>query len=206
MTQRFLSTGQPEGITKKSRQTLNGHDSAVLWFTGLSGAGKSTLANAVENELHQRGIRTFLLDGDTLRQGLTSDLGFEPEDRRENVRRVGYVAKILVDAGVVVLAALISPFREERQRARELFEPGEFIEVFVDCPLEVCEQRDVKGLYRKARNGIIPEFTGISSPYEFPENPEIHIDSNGNSVSEDVQQILTYLEQSGLIHHTPPKS
>ncbi|MDA8195365.1 MAG: adenylyl-sulfate kinase [Thermaerobacter sp.] len=196
---KHLNTGQALSVTKHHRQMLNGHRSYALWLTGLSGAGKSTLANALEAELYARGMRTFLLDGDNLRTGLTQDLGFSPADRRENVRRVAHAAKLLVDAGVVVLVALISPFHEERQRARALFAPDEFVEIFVDCPLDVCEARDVKGLYHQARIGKIPEFTGISSPYERPANPDIRVQSDRQSVESDVRQVLLDLSRRGLV-------
>jgi bifunctional enzyme CysN/CysC len=177
-------------IDKISRRQLNGHGSQVLWFTGLSGSGKSTIANALEKVLHARGIRTYLLDGDNLRQGLNSDLGFAEADRVENIRRVGEVAKLLVDAGIVVLTAFISPFQAERDSVRELFKEGEFWEIFVDTPLEVAEHRDPKGLYKKARQGEIPNFTGIGSPYEPPEKPEFHIKTTEQSAEQAVAQIL----------------
>jgi adenylylsulfate kinase len=182
-------------VTRRHRELMNGHQSYVLWFTGLSGAGKSTLAQALELDLHRRGIRTYILDGDVLRTGLNQDLGFSPEDRRENIRRVGYAAKMLADAGVVVLVALISPFREDRDHVRQLFRPGEFIEVFVDCPIEVCEARDPKGLYQKALAGLIPEFTGISSPYEAPERPELHIRTDLEPLEASVVRITDYLRR-----------
>ncbi len=162
-------------IGKSTRITQNGHRPCVVWFTGLSGSGKSTLANAVEQLLMERGIHTYVLDGDNIRQGLNSNLDFSPEGRNENIRRIGEVSKLFVDAGVVVLTAFISPFKSDRAFVRSLVEANEFVEVFVDCPVDVCEQRDVKGLYKKARAGEIPDFTGISSPFENPENPEITI-------------------------------
>jgi len=163
-------------IDKSARRTLNGHNSKVFWFTGLSGSGKSTIANAFAAYLHAQGIRTYLLDGDNIRHGLNKDLGFSDEDRVENIRRIGEVARLMVDAGLVVLTAFISPFRSERDMARELFDDGEFVEIFVDTPLEVCEKRDAKGLYKKARAGEIPNFTGIGSPYEPPLSPDITLD------------------------------
>ena len=181
-------------IDKASRRQLNGHGSQVLWFTGLSGSGKSTIADALEKALNARGIRTYLLDGDNLRQGLNSDLGFTVSDRVENIRRVGEVAKLMVDAGVVVLAAFISPFQAERDMVRELFEEGEFFEIFVDTPLEVAELRDPKGLYKKARRGSIPNFTGIGSPYEAPLTPEFHVKTTELSVEQAVDQILKILD------------
>ena len=163
-------------VDKAARRALNGHTSKVFWFTGLSGSGKSTIANAFAQSLHDQGIRTYVLDGDNIRHGLNKDLGFTDADRVENIRRIAEVAKLMVDAGIVVLTAFISPFRAERDMARSLFEDGEFVEVFVDTPLEVCEARDAKGLYKKARAGEIPNFTGIGSPYESPNDPELRLD------------------------------
>jgi adenylylsulfate kinase len=165
-------------ITKSDRQTLNGHKSCIIWLTGLSGSGKSTLANSVEQQLHLRGIRTYVLDGDNIRHGLNNNVDFSEAGRKENIRRIGEVAKLFVDAGVVVITAFISPFREDRDRVRKLVAAGEFMEVFIDCPLEVCEARDVKGLYKKARNGEISDFTGISSPFEAPLNPELTVNTH----------------------------
>jgi bifunctional enzyme CysN/CysC len=162
-------------VTKAERAQIKGQKPCCLWFTGLSGAGKSTLASCVERELHSMGRHTFILDGDNVRHGLNSDLGFSNADRVENIRRAAHAARLMVDAGLLVLVAFISPFKADRQLARALFQPGEFAEVFIDTPLEVCEQRDPKGLYQKARKGLIPHFTGISSPYEEPENPEIRL-------------------------------
>jgi len=181
-------------VDKEARRRLNGHTSQCLWFTGLSGSGKSTIANALEKTLHERGVRTYILDGDNVRLGLNNDLGFTDADRVENIRRVGEVAKLMVDAGVVVLCCFISPFRNEREMARMLFEDGEFFEVFVDTPLDVAESRDPKGLYKKARQGQIPNFTGISSPYEAPENPEIRLKDCDKSVDEQVKAILSHLK------------
>lgn len=164
-------------ISLAERRKRNGHGSMLLWFTGLSGSGKTTLARAVEQELHIMGWQTFLLDGDSLRHGLNSDLGFSPQDRQENIRRAGEVGRLLVEAGLVVLAAFISPFREDRERVRALFAPGEFAEIHLECDLTTCEERDPKGLYRRARAGEIPEFTGISSPYEPPDHPELRLDT-----------------------------
>lgn len=171
----------------------------VLWFTGLSGSGKSTLAAALEATLLGEGHAAFVLDGDNVRHGLNKDLGFTDADRVENIRRVAEVAKLMVDAGLIVITAFISPFRSERQMARGLVEDGEFIEVFVDTPLEVAEQRDVKGLYRKARRGDLKNFTGIDSPYEPPEAPEIHIEAARCTVEQAADQVLDYLTRSGLI-------
>ena len=182
-------------VDKAARARIKGQQPKVLWFTGLSGAGKSTVANQVEKRLHAQGVHTFLLDGDNVRHGLNRDLGFTDEDRVENIRRVAEVARLMVDAGLVVLVSFISPFRAERQMARERFEAGEFIEVFVDVPLEVAEARDVKGLYRKARAGQIPNFTGIDSPYEAPESPELHLRADADSVPAMVEQVLKALER-----------
>ncbi len=181
-------------VDKAARARIKGQQPKVLWFTGLSGAGKSTVANQVEKRLHAQGVHTFLLDGDNVRHGLNRDLGFTDEDRVENIRRVAEVARLMVDAGLVVLVSFISPFRAERQMARERFEDGEFIEVFVDVPLDVAEARDVKGLYRKARAGQIPNFTGIDSPYEAPETPELHLHADRDPVAEMVEQVLRVVD------------
>lgn len=189
----------PTTVTKQDRQKRAGHKSCVLWFTGLSGAGKSTLANAVEHELHQRGLASYVLDGDNIRHGLNRGLGFGAEDRRENIRRIGEVAKLFVDAGVITLTAFISPYREDRELARNLVEAGEFIEVYVKCLLEECERRDVKGLYEKARSGEIGQFTGISAPYEEPVQAELVIESDKQTIEEAVQIVLTYLEKHKIL-------
>ena len=181
-------------VTRARREQQNGHKSAVLWFTGLSGAGKSTLAHAVEEELHQRGCRTFVLDGDNVRHGLCGDLGFTEQDRKENIRRVGEAAKLFIEAGVIVLTAFISPFRVDRERVRKLIGDTDFIEIYCHCPLEMCEERDVKGLYKKARQGLIKDFTGISSPYEIPEHPELSIDTAEKTLEECAAQVIQYLE------------
>lgn len=186
-------------VTRERREKLNKHRAKLLWFTGLSGAGKSTLAHALEEELHQRGCRTYVFDGDNVRHGLCRDLGFSVEDRTENIRRIGEMAKLFVDAGVIALTAFISPIKEDRERARGLFTHGDFIEVYVKCSLETCEERDVKGLYKKARAGEIPQFTGISSPYESPLNPEITIDTEDRSVEECVSEMVGILEERGII-------
>jgi len=179
-------------VTRKRRAELNHHQSVLLWFTGLSGAGKSTLAHALEERLYQMSYHTFVLDGDNVRHGLCKDLGFSNEDREENIRRISEVANLFVEAGVIVLTAFISPFRTDRQKARDLV--GEdFVEIYCHCPLTVCEERDVKGLYRRARAGEIKHFTGISSPYEEPDNPELVIDTGTKSIDECVDQILDYL-------------
>jgi len=186
-------------VTKASRRRLNGHSSCVLWFTGLPSSGKSTIAGEVEYELHRRGVRTYLLDGDNIRHGLNSDLGFSPEDREENIRRIGEVAKLFVDSGTVVLVAFISPYRKDRERARNLVEEGEFVEIYVKCPVEVCEKRDPKGMYRKAREGKVQEFTGVSAPYEEPLNPEIVLETDKLSIEECVEKVIRYLEGRGII-------
>jgi len=183
----------PSKVTKQDRHRMNAHRSCVLWLTGLSGSGKSTLAYETERRLHGMKIRSYVLDGDNLRHGLNGDLGFSAEHRKENIRRTSEVAKLLVDAGIITIIALISPYRADRELARSLFGEGEFIEAYVDCPLEVCEQRDPKGLYKKARAGIIPGFTGISAPYEAPLHPEIVIPSARQSLAESVDQIIDCL-------------
>ncbi len=180
---------QHHQIQKKDRHQLSGHHSLVVWFTGLSGSGKSTLANLLEQKLHAESIHTYILDGDNVRAGLNKDLGFSEEDRQENIRRIGEVAKLMADAGVVVLTAFISPFRSDRQMVRDLLDEGEFVEVFVDCPLEICEQRDVKGLYAKARAGMIKNFTGIDSPFEIPENPTVHIKTHLQSQEDALKRL-----------------
>jgi adenylylsulfate kinase len=186
-------------VTRERREKMNRHRAKLLWFTGLSGSGKSTLAHALEEELHQRGCRTYVFDGDNVRHGLCSDLGFSTEDRSENIRRIGEMAKLFVDAGVIALTAFISPIREDRERTRGLFPHGDFIEVFVSCPLEVCESRDVKGLYKKARSGEIANFTGISAPYDAPDNPEITIETQDREIEACVDELIKTLEQRGVI-------
>lgn len=186
-------------IKKEERQKRNGHKSCILWFTGLSGAGKSTLANALEQQLFREGKSSYILDGDNVRHGLNKGLGFSDEDRKENIRRIGEVAKLFVDAGTIVCTAFISPFKEDRDRVRQLVEDGEFIEVYVRCSLEACEQRDPKGLYKKARAGEISSFTGISSPYEEPESPELIIDSDQLTVEQSVHKILAYLNEKNIL-------
>ncbi|CAL1241750.1 adenylyl-sulfate kinase [Candidatus Methylocalor cossyra] len=182
-------------VTRSMRERRNGHRSFILWFTGLSGAGKSTLAHRVEEILFERGCRTYVFDGDNVRHGLCADLGFSAADRSENIRRIGEMSKLFIDAGVIALTAFISPFRRDRQQVRALVEPGDFVEVFCDAPLEVCEERDVKGLYQKARQGVIPEFTGISSPYEAPIAPEITVHTGRDSLEHCAHQVITFLEQ-----------
>lgn len=187
-------------ITKIDRQKQHGHKSLMIWFTGLSGSGKSTIANALQNKLYKKNISVYVLDGDNLRHGINKTLSFNAEDRKENIRRTAEIGKLFVDAGVVVLAALISPFEEDRINTRSIFESNEFIEVYVKCSLEECENRDPKGLYKKARRGEIKQFTGIDQHYEEPINPEITIDTNKLSVDESVEIILSYLlNKVGLI-------
>lgn len=186
-------------VTRAARAHQRGHRSAILWFTGLSGAGKSTLANAVNSALFEQGLACYVLDGDNVRHGLCSDLGFSDADREENIRRIGEVAKLFLDAGVVVLTAFVSPFQADRARARTLVEPGDFFEIHCAADLEVCEERDTKGLYAKARAGVIKEFTGISSPYEAPEHPELRIDTGRQSLEDCVLQVLAHLQQVGVI-------
>ncbi len=177
-------------VDHKARVAQMGHAPAILWFTGLSGSGKSTIANVVEAKLHAQGKHTYMLDGDNIRFGLNRDLGFTDADRVENIRRVAEVAKLFADAGLIVLVSFISPFRAERRLARELAEPGQFFEVFVDTPIDLCRQRDPKGLYKKADAGQIANFTGISSPYEAPENPEFHLHTADQSADASAQAIV----------------
>jgi adenylylsulfate kinase len=186
-------------VTRDDRIQLNGHRGCTVWLTGLSGAGKSTIAVDLEKRLLERGVRTYILDGDNIRHGLNKNLGFSPEDRTENIRRIGEVAKLFTDAGLVAVTAFISPYRADRDQVRALMQPGDFIEVFIDCPVEVCEQRDVKGLYKKARAGEIKEFTGVSAPYEAPEKAELVINTAGQSVEESAKQIVAYLERQGVV-------
>ena len=179
-------------IKREYREKLLSQKSILLWFTGLSGSGKSTVASALEKRLHGMGKLTYLLDGDNIRHGLNSDLGFSEEDRIENIRRIGEISKLMVDAGIITISTFISPFREDREKVRKLL-GKKFIEILIDCPLEVCEQRDPKGIYKKARNGEIKNFTGIDSPYEKPENPEIAVSTHLNSLDECVDEIIKYL-------------
>ena len=185
--------------TKVQRSEQKKHKPAILWFTGFSGSGKSTVANALEAALNQQGAHTYLLDGDNVRHGLCKDLGFSDADRVENIRRVGETAKLMVDAGLLVLTAFISPFKAERDMVRELVDEGEFIEVFIDTPLEVCESRDPKGLYKKARAGEIKHFTGIDSAYQPPVNPEIILDTSKNTLDQSVAQLITYLKHQHIL-------
>jgi adenylylsulfate kinase len=186
-------------VSRNRRNQQNNHKSIVLWFTGLSGSGKSTLAHAVEEELHQMGCRTFVLDGDNIRHGLNSDLSFSDEDRKENIRRVGEISKLFIEAGVIVLAAFISPFREGRRKVRSMIPHSDFLEIYVDCPIEVCEARDVKGFYQKARSGEISEFTGISSTYEAPEAQELTLNTSKESLSEAIAKIMELLNNRGIL-------
>lgn len=185
-------------VKRTDREALNGHRGAILWFTGLSGSGKSTLANAMEMYLYEKSARTFVLDGDNIRHGLCKDLGFSERDRSENIRRIGEVSRLMVDAGIITMTAFISPFIRDRQIVRNLVQPGDFIEVFCRASLEACEKRDPKGLYKKARSGVIPEFTGISSPYEEPEDPELTIDTESASVEECIDRIAVMLDEHGI--------
>jgi len=187
-------------ITTEDREKLLKQRGAAIWLTGLSGSGKSTIAREVEASLYRHGNITFILDGDNIRHGLNSNLGFSPEDREENIRRLGEVAKLFSSAGVIVLTAFISPYRKDRDQARSLAPEGRFVEVFVDCPLDICEQRDPKGLYQKARKGEIPEFTGISAPYEAPEAPEVYLNTGTQSVEECVETVVAYLREKGIIN------
>ena len=186
-------------VTRDDREKVNGNKSCIVWLTGLSGSGKSTIAVALEKTLWSRGVRSYILDGDNIRHGLNKNLGFSPADRTENIRRIGEVAKLFVDAGVLAITAFISPYRADRDQVRGLVPAGDFVEVLVDCPLDVCEGRDVKGLYAKARAGQIPEFTGISAPYEAPLTPELTLETATHSVEQSVAQIVGYLEGRGIV-------
>jgi adenylylsulfate kinase len=188
-------------VTRQRRELQNGHRGAIIWFTGLSGSGKSTLAHAVEETLHQQGCRTFVLDGDNVRHGLCGDLGFSESGRIENIRRVGEMAKLFMEAGVIVLTAFISPYRADRDRVRDMVKEGDFIEVYCDTPLEICESRDVKGMYKKARAGLIGEFTGISSPYEVPECPELDVNTGTAEIDVCVSQVVGELNLRGIFQN-----
>lgn len=196
--ERFVIPHQHE-ITKEDRRSLNKHGSLILWFTGLPSSGKSTIANELEKRLITMGTRTYILDGDNIRMGLCKDLGFSEEDRGENIRRIGEVSKLFVDNGCIVLSAFVSPYIVDRDGVRDLVEDGEFVEVFVDAPLEVCEERDVKGLYKKAREGVIKGFTGIDDPYEAPLNPEVTIDTSKLSLEESVDVLVEFLDKRGVL-------
>jgi adenylylsulfate kinase len=185
-------------VTRARRETQNGHRGAILWFTGLSGAGKSTLAHAVEEYLHQHGCRTFVLDGDNVRHGLCGDLGFSANDRQENIRRTGETAKLFMEAGIIVLAAFISPYSDDRESVRGTVEPGDFIEIYCDTSLEICETRDVKGIYKKARAGDVLNFTGISAPYQKPVNPELTVNTGTASLDVCVQQVIEEIVNRGI--------
>lgn len=187
-------------VTRAHRERQNGHRGAIVWFTGLSGSGKSTLAHAVEEFLHKQGCRTFVLDGDNVRHGLCGDLGFSAQDRQENIRRIGEVAKLFMEAGVIVLAAFISPYKADRERVRSMVACDDFIEVYCDSPIEICETRDTKGLYKKARMGDIAEFTGISSPYQAPENPDIIVATGAASISSCVQDVVREIVSRGILN------
>ncbi len=186
-------------ITRQHRQEKNQHKSFVLWFTGLSGSGKSTLANAVEKKLFEMDYNVTVLDGDNVRHGLCSDLGFTEEDRHENLRRIGEVAKLFVESGTIVLAAFVSPYREDREKVRSRLPHGDFYEVYCKCDLEVCEDRDPKGLYKKARAGEIPNFTGVSAPYEEPIKPDMVVNTSSLSVEEEVREIINRLQKKSLV-------
>jgi adenylylsulfate kinase len=186
-------------VRRADRNRLNNHRSGLLWFTGLSAAGKSTIAHSVEKVLFEQGIRTYVLDGDNVRHGLNADLGFSPADRRENMRRIGEVAKLMVDAGLIVLACFVSPYREDREAVRRLFESDSYMEIYVKCPVEECEQRDPKGQYRKARAGMIENYTGISAPYEEPQNPDLVIDTQALVIEQSVEEVVNFLVARGLI-------
>ncbi|MEI3614062.1 adenylyl-sulfate kinase [Pseudogracilibacillus sp. SO30301A] len=186
-------------VTKEDRIKVHGHQGAVVWFTGLSGSGKSTLANAVDYKLYQDKRRSYILDGDNIRHGLNKDLKFSDKDRQENIRRIGEVANLFVDSGQIVLTAFISPFQADRERVRKLFKKGEFIEIYVKCSLEICEKRDPKGLYQKAREGIIPKFTGISSPYEEPICPELIIETDKLSIEQGANMVIHYLKENKIL-------
>ncbi|WP_369310151.1 adenylyl-sulfate kinase [Providencia rettgeri] len=198
MTQDNNIVWHQHAVTRPLRESHNGHKGAVLWFTGLSGSGKSTLAGAIEYQLASMGVKTYLLDGDNIRHGLCRDLGFSEADRQENIRRVGEVAKLMVDAGLIVATAFISPFRSDRQSVRELFEPNQFFELYVDTPIGICEQRDPKGLYQQAREGKIKQFTGIDSPYETPLSPELRLDGQ-QPISDSLSQIIALLLRHNII-------
>ncbi|WP_132747200.1 adenylyl-sulfate kinase [Scopulibacillus darangshiensis] len=186
-------------VTKQHRQLLHGHKSPILWFTGLSGSGKSTIANLLEQNLHKYRKSTYLLDGDNIRHGLNSDLSFNSEDRKENIRRIGEVAKLFVDSGIITLVSFISPYKADRKIVRNLVQDKEFIEIYIKCPLDICEQRDPKGLYKRARKGEIKNFTGISSPYEKPEDPEIILETEKETKETAVDKIIKYLKEHQYI-------
>ena len=202
MIQKATNIHWHEGqIKKEDRERLNNHKGVCLWFTGLSGSGKSTIALEAESLLFERGVKTYVLDGDNIRHGLNKDLGFSPEDRTENIRRIGEVAKLFVDAGLVVMTAFISPYREDRNTVRDLMKNGEFVEIYVECDLEVCEQRDPKGLYKKARAGEIKEFTGIDAPYEEPESPELVVNTSEiTDVKTNARKVISFLNENSYLN------
>ena len=187
-------------VTRERRNQLNGHKSVVIWFTGLSGSGKSTLAHSVEEELHNLGCKTYVLDGDNVRHGLSSNLTFSDDDRKENIRRIGEAAKLMMEAGIIAMTAFISPFKNDRNLVRQLLPQGDFIEIFCKASLETCESRDVKGLYKRARAGEIKNYTGIDSPYEAPDNPELIIDTESESLEESVVKVIDFLKSKGIIN------
>ena len=187
-------------VTRERRNQLNGHKSVVIWFTGLSGSGKSTLAHSVEEELHNLGCKTYVLDGDNVRHGLSSNLTFSDDDRKENIRRIGEAAKLMMEAGIIAMTAFISPFKNDRNLVRQLLPQGDFIEIFCKASLETCESRDVKGLYKRARAGEIKNYTGIDSPYEAPDNPELIIDTESESLEESVVKVIDLLKSKGIIN------
>ena len=187
-------------VTRERRNQLNSHKSVVIWFTGLSGSGKSTLAHSVEEELYNLGCRTYVLDGDNVRHGLSSNLTFSDDDRKENIRRIGEAAKLMMEAGIIAMTAFISPFKKDRNLVRQLLPQGDFIEIFCKVSLQVCESRDVKGLYKRARAGEIKNYTGIDSPYEAPDNPELIIDTESESLEESVIKVIDFLKSKGIIN------
>ena len=186
-------------VNRELRNQQNRHKSIILWFTGLSGSGKSTIAHAVEEQLFKQGFRTFVLDGDNVRHGLSSNLGFSEEDRKENIRRVGETAKLMLEAGIITLTAFISPYRQDRERVKIMMPQGDFIEIYCEATLETCERRDVKGYYKKARAGIIKNYTGIDSPYEIPDNPELTLNTDNQTLEESVQAVLALLKQKVIL-------
>ena len=186
-------------VNRELRNQQNRHKSIILWFTGLSGSGKSTIAHAVEEQLFKQGFRTFVLDGDNVRHGLSSNLGFSVEDRKENIRRVGETAKLMLEAGIITLTAFISPYQQDRDRVKIMMPPGDFIEIYCEATLETCERRDVKGYYKKARAGIIKNYTGIDSPYEIPDNPELTLNTDNQTLEESVQAVLALLKQKVIL-------
>ncbi|MFC5469666.1 adenylyl-sulfate kinase [Cohnella suwonensis] len=198
MTENKTIVWQNRLIDRVSRSRILGHNSCVIWLTGLSGSGKSTIATSLENELHHQGVLTYVLDGDNIRHGLNNNIGFSEADRKENIRRVGEVSKLFCDAGVITIVALISPFEEDRNSVRSQFSNGEFVEVFVKCPLVECENRDPKGLYKKVREGKIPNFTGIDSPYEEPKNPELVLETNTMSIEDCIKRLIDYLVENPI--------